>query len=138
MNIGTSVITVKKHRFLFGYNNFLFGLNPFNACAEFLGNKAYRSVCAVVFNKRGRIEFNLFSVYISNVRTDINKNRYVLACFKIFTGNCHKFFFAVPRNFCAEIFRNKSCREHCSVVCNFRCNIVRFLHCRKQARLFRR
>ena len=55
------------YRFLLRYNNFLLRLNPFNACTEFLGDKAYRSVSAVILNKRSRIKLNFLAIYICNV-----------------------------------------------------------------------
>ena len=51
--------------FLFCYNNFLLFFNPFNACAEMLGNKADRSVGSVIFDKCRRVKFNFLSVYNS-------------------------------------------------------------------------
>ena len=105
---------------LFGYNNFLFRFYPFNACAEFFGNKSNGRIRAVILNKRGGIKLDFSAVYIGDVRTDINQNRYILTCFEIFSFNRHHFFFAVPRNVCAEVFRNKSCRKHCPVINNFR------------------
>ena len=77
--------------FLFRYNNFLFWLNPFNACAEFFRYKAYRRIGAIILNKCGRIKLAFLAVYISNVRADINQNCYVLTCFKILPFDCHKF-----------------------------------------------
>ena len=53
----------------------------------------------------------------------------VLLCFSLFDfGLCDNYLLILfnPFNTCAEVFSNKSCRKHCTVVYDFRSNIICF------------